>query len=366
MKLFLCGDVMTGRGLDQILPYPSDPVLFESFVRDAREYVRLAASASGEIPLSVPASYIWGEAMDELDRQRPDLCIVNLETSVTTASAAWPKGINYRMHPANIGCLTVAGIDCCVLANNHLLDWGRPGPIETLSVLSNAGMRGVGAGPDAAAAARPAAFAGRGGVRVLVFAAATADSGVPPDWIAQGSRSGIHRLEELSPDTLDRETERIAAERRPKDIILYSVHWGGNWGFAVSDAQQRFARGLVDQAGVDLVHGHSSHHVKGFEIHSERLILYGCGDFITDYEGIGGHEAFRGELGLMYFPVLESATGRLLALEMVPTRVRRFRVERASGADLDWLAATLGRECGRFDIAVERRSDGNLMAKPRR
>ena len=53
-----------------------------------------------------------------------------------TVMNAWPdKGINYCMHPANVDCLTAAHIDCCVLANNHVLDWGREGLEETLRVL---------------------------------------------------------------------------------------------------------------------------------------------------------------------------------------------------------------------------------------
>ena len=94
---------------------------------------------------------------------------------------------------------------------------------------------------------------------------------------------------------------------------------------------------MIDEAGVDIVHGHSSHHPKAIEVYRERPILYGCGDFLNDYEGIEGHEAFRGELGLMYFPTLDASTGRLRALELVPTRIRHFRVNHAGGEDRAWL-----------------------------
>jgi hypothetical protein len=50
VTLFLCGDVMTGRAIDQILPHPSDPRLHEPYVNDAREYLALAERASGAIP----------------------------------------------------------------------------------------------------------------------------------------------------------------------------------------------------------------------------------------------------------------------------------------------------------------------------
>src|SRR5690606_30593855 len=117
------------------------------YVRDARVYVELAERASGPIPRSVPPAYIWGEVLEVLDGAQPDARIVNLETSVTTSDAAWPeKGIHYRMHPANVACLTVARLDCCVLANNHVLDFGYDGLIETLATLRSAGIGTAGAG----------------------------------------------------------------------------------------------------------------------------------------------------------------------------------------------------------------------------
>src|SRR5689334_12652302 len=125
VTLFLCGDVMTGRGVDQILPHPSAPELFEPYMRDARDYVLLAEESAGPIPRPVGFEYIWGEALGELGRAKPHARIVNLETSVTRSDDAMPgKGIHYRMHPENVGCLTAAGVEVSVLANNHVLDWG--------------------------------------------------------------------------------------------------------------------------------------------------------------------------------------------------------------------------------------------------
>ncbi|MFP4088181.1 MAG: CapA family protein, partial [Desulfobacteraceae bacterium] len=128
LLLFMCGDVMTGRGIDQILPHPGDPVLYEPYVRDARRYVALAEEANGPIPHPVAFDYIWGDAIAEMERMNPDLRLINLETSVTTSDDYWKgKGINYRMHPKNIPCITAAKIDFCALSNNHTLDWGYAG-----------------------------------------------------------------------------------------------------------------------------------------------------------------------------------------------------------------------------------------------
>src|SRR5690606_15954844 len=119
--------------------------LYKPYVRDARTYVELAERANGPVPRPVSFTYIWGAALAELERVRPDARIVNLETSITRSDSPWPgKGIHYRMHPENIGCLTAAGIDCCVLANNHVCDWGFGGLAETLDVLRAAGIRTAG------------------------------------------------------------------------------------------------------------------------------------------------------------------------------------------------------------------------------
>ena len=149
LRLFLCGDVMLGRGVDQILASPSPPELFEPQVTSAVTYLQLAEEVNGPIPRRVAPDYVWGDALLVLTEQPVAARIVNLETAVTTSDRYCPKGINYRMHPDNAACLTAGRVDCCVLANNHVLDWGREGLIETLDTLRRAGMGTAGAGRDA-------------------------------------------------------------------------------------------------------------------------------------------------------------------------------------------------------------------------
>jgi poly-gamma-glutamate synthesis protein (capsule biosynthesis protein) len=357
-KLFLCGDVMTGRGIDQILPFQVDPRIFEPYVTDARDYVAMAERANGPVARPVDSAYIWGDALEELELMAPDVRIVNLETAVTSGGQPRPKGINYRMHPGNVGCLTAAGLHCCVLANNHILDWGYDGLEETLAVLETAGIRYAGAGRDLASARTPAICGLASGGRVLVFGLGDVSSGIGWQWGAAEGRPGVNLLDDLSEDAVREVADQVATYKRPGDIAVASVHWGGNWGYGIPSEHRAFARGLIDTAGIDLVH--SSHHVKGIEVYRDKLILYGCGDFLNDYEGISGQEEFRGDLGLMYFPRLDCATGRLLDLTMTPTRIRRLRVNRASKAEVAWLAEVLDREGALLGTRVEIRNDGRL------
>jgi poly-gamma-glutamate synthesis protein (capsule biosynthesis protein) len=239
--------------------------------------------------------------------------------------------------------LTAAKIDCCGLANNHVLDWGRAGLAETLAVLHSAGIKTAGAGRNRIEAFEPALIQ-LGGSRVLVFAVGLEDSGVPRDWAATDLTPGIALLSGPLEVRTARVTEMVRSRKRPGDIAVLSIHWGPNWGYQIPQEHRTLAHKLIDDAGVDIVHGHSSHHPKPCEVYNGKLILYGCGDFLNDYEGIAGYEEFRSHLVLMYFVTVDPFTGKLQSLMMTPLEIQRFRLKHVSREDAAWLRDTLNRE----------------------
>lgn len=359
VRLFLAGDVMTGRGIDQVLPHPGDPRLHEYFVKRATDYVHLTEQMNGRIPAPVGFPYIWGDALAELERWAPDLRIVNLETAITTAKRPAPKGIHYKMNPANAAVLTAAGLDCCTLANNHVMDWQRQGLLETLKTLHDAGIKWSGAGRNLAEAAAPAILPVPEG-RVLVFACGTPESGVSAETAASETRPGIHFLENPNARTAETIAWQVSTLRQPGDVVVMSLHWGDNWGHDIPEAHVAFAHALIDAGGADLVFGHSSHHPRAMEVYKEKLILYGCGDFINDYEGITGHETYRSDLVLMYLPRLRLEDGTLEGLRLVPFRIRKFRLHRASQDDTEWICGVLNRVGKRFGSHLKLEPDNTL------
>jgi poly-gamma-glutamate capsule biosynthesis protein CapA/YwtB (metallophosphatase superfamily) len=361
LRLFFCGDVMTGRGVDQTLPHPVDPVLYEPYVHDAREYVELAENAHGPIPRPLSFDYVWGDALQELEQTQVDLRIVNLETAITSEETPWPdKGIHYRMHPLNIGCLSAARICACAVSNNHALDWGYSGLSETLRSLDVVGIAHSGAGNNAEEAAAPAILTVADKARVLLFSFGSTTSGIPREWSATPSRAGVNLLENLSDATAARVADQMRHHRKPGDLLIASIHWGSNWGYDVPPKEIAFAHRLIEE-GVAIVHAHSSHHVKGIDVFKGRLILYGCGDFLTDYEGIGGYEEFRGDLALMYFVELDSQTGQLVSARLVPMQMRRFQLERISAPDARWLCDLLNELGKHFGTSARLEKDNNMM-----
>ena len=361
--VFLCGDVMLGRGIDQILPHPGDPALRERLVRDARTYVELAEAVNGRIPRPVDFSWPWGDALGVLDEIAPDMRVVNLETAATSFGRFAPgKGVHYRMSPANLPCLSVAGPDACVLANNHVLDFGRQGLEETLETLAGAGLRAVGAGRDGSEAWRPAVVPVAGGGRVLVFSIGTRSSGIPGSWAATDRRAGVGFVRDVSDAAAGEVVDRVQQCKEPGDLAVASIHWGSNWGYQVPREQVCFAHRLID-GGVDVVHGHSSHHPRPIEVYRDKLVLYGCGDLVNDCEGIRGYEEYRGDLRLMYVVAVRPGTGEVAELRMTPMRARRMRLQRASNAEAMWLQGVLDRVSRGFGTRVALDAGGMLVLR---
>jgi poly-gamma-glutamate synthesis protein (capsule biosynthesis protein) len=217
---------------------------------------------------------------------------------------------------------------------------------------------------------------------VIVFAFGLGTSGIPSVWGAEDQKPGVNFLKDLSAKSLRDIQKKVRRVKSGGDIVVVSIHWGSNWGYGIPREQKAFAHRLIDwgsnwgygipreqkafahrlidEAGVDIIHGHSSHHVKAIEVYKDKLILYGCGDFVNDYEGISGYEEFRADLSLMYFATVNSSTGKLLGLQMTPTQIRRFKVIRASYVDTLWLKDILNREGASFGTKVNVSADNRL------
>ena len=333
---------MLGRGVDQILPHPGNPTLYERNVRDARTYVDLAIRANGNIPLPVDWSWPWGDALELLRSAGCDARIINLETSITTSDDFLPgKAVHYRMNPANAEALTQVRPDVCVLANNHVLDFGRRGLLETLDVLSAADFPAAGAGRSWSlpSVRRPAASRSSGGRQRTLRASM---------WLPRSAMrppmSCVTRCESCGGLVTSQSCQ----------------HTGEATGATAS--QPTFAHRLID-GGVDLVHGHSSHHPRPLEVYREKLILYGCGDLIDDYEGIRGHDQYRHDLRLLYLPRLDPTSGKLVELHMAPLQARQMRLHGASHRDRRSLRTVLDKVSRHFGSRIDLGSDGLLRLR---
>lgn len=262
-----------------------------------------------------------------------------------------------------------------VLSNNHVLDWGTSGLLETLRTLHELHLPTAGAGRTKVQA-EAAVRAGPSG-NVLIFGLAAADAGVPEEWAAGAGRPGVAFADDdFGPRDVEALRLRILAVKRPGvDVAILSVHWGSNWDHHVPKRHRKFAEAAIRTAGVDLIHGHSSHHVKTVSMVDGKLVLWGCGDLLSDYEGIDpGHQrydekAFAPGLGAIFFPTLDVATGRLWALRVVPLRNRKLSLQAVApcSADVEWLRRTLSTDGVIFEqIRLRLPEDSDMQTASRR
>lgn len=354
---------MTGRGVDQVLPHPGDPELREAHATRATAYVRLAAKAHGRILAPVDPTYVWGDGLAILQQHQPAASVVNLETSITNSRDFRPgKGAHHRMSPDNIDCLRAAHLDVCVLANNHVLDFGRMGLLQTLQTLQRVGIGYAGAGRNLVEATRPARVTLGHGRTLWVFALGSPSSGIPWDWAASTTRPGLWLLREPTSAVADAIAKQARLLARPGDVALVSIHWGSNWGEEIPQEHVDFAHRLVD-GGIAVVHGHSSHHVRAIELYRGRPIFYGMGDLITDYEGICTPSRWRSDLGVMGMVTLSPEAGTLVELRLYPMRMCRMQLRRADEPDRRWLAEALDRMSEPFGARFGEDADGAIVLR---
>ncbi|KAL7489674.1 hypothetical protein ACHAW6_015361 [Cyclotella cf. meneghiniana] len=341
---------------------------------------------------NINGSYLWGDYLKLTLDTPPDLKLMNLETALTTTidneDIPWEKGINYHFHLENFkgvmegyqnACQETKGHAtkiiqrtsnpsplCVTLANNHIMDFGRQAFVEeTLPFLSSytkqhrGSVQFAGAGSNIQEASRPAHWTLKlpssndnvKQVEVYVMAAGSMDSGVPRLWGAAADSAGVFHLPRL--DSMQAVNDAVKLLKHwmtihsidptnllsSNSLVILSIHWGPNWAYRYSGDNQKFRRefahACIDQCGVDIIYGHSSHHIRGIERYNRKLIIYGAGDLINDYEGFAnaGDEKYC-KYGALFLADVCVDTKDLFRLTLVPTFMNRLQLKLLCPSDL--------------------------------
>ncbi|WP_353096539.1 CapA family protein [Tissierella praeacuta] len=206
--------------------------------------------------------------------QEDDITIGNLETSITTKGTKWAnKKFNFRSDPKNLKAMKEAGIDIVSVANNHSLDYGHDGFLDTLNYLDKYEIKMVGGGKNKQEAME-GIIVEKNGVKVGVLSF----SRVVPDvkWYATDKRSGIVGAYDVHIKGI---VDRIKEMKEEVDVLVLSIHWGVERSNIPRKSEIDLARKLVD-AGADIVMGHHPHVLQGIEIYNGKPIFYSLGNFV--------------------------------------------------------------------------------------
>jgi len=201
--------------------------------------------------------------------KKSDITLVNLEAPLTSRGSEYTdKKYRFRIKPQAAAALKKAGITTVTLANNHSMDYGAEGLLDTLQQLDKSGIGYVGAGADLAAARKPVIYAVRG-TRVAILGYSLT---LPQEFWAGEKRAGTAPLLEklVKAD--------IAVARKQASIVIVTVHWGEEGTTRLREYQPRLGRMMID-SGADAVIGHHPHILQGVEVYRRGIIFYSLGNF---------------------------------------------------------------------------------------
>ena len=286
----------------------------------------------------------------------PHLTIVNLECAITSAHDIWPgapKAFYFGAPPQAIHALTGAGIDMVSLANNHTLDFGVKGLVDTLHHLRRHGIRYAGAGVDIAAALSPAIVDCDG---IKFGMAAFCDH--QADFAAHANHPGIAYLD------FDDEFAVVAALRKPLDALrsaavdwpILSLHWGPNMVFRPSIKFRRLAHAAISM-GWKILFGHSAHVFQGIEIYRGCPIVYAAGDLVDDYHV---DPEFKNDHQLLF--EMELTRSALRRIVVHPVFIENCRAQRANQAQSEYIVTWMTAVCNEMGTRVQQDGENIWIA----
>lgn len=203
--------------------------------------------------------------------KKADLTFVNLETAVSKRGKAQNKQFTFRSRPETLKGLKNAGIDGVSLANNHTMDYGTTGLLDTLYYLKKAklGLTGAGKNKEAAFSAYYKKINGKT-VAILGL------SRVLPDgsWFANGSKPGIAYAYNNEPMM-----SYVKKAVKNSDYTVVMIHWNRERQNYPESYAKRMAKDFIN-AGVDAVIGSHSHSLMGIEYYKGKPIYYSLGNFV--------------------------------------------------------------------------------------
>lgn len=264
-------------------------------------------------------AFPWGNLLPILEHT--DFNVANFETTLALGGIKASKVFNFQSDPRNVEALVQANIQVVNIANNHILDFGRFGLIETLRSLDSVNIKHVGAGLTVKQALYPAYITKRGiNFGVLGF------SDNEPAWIAKNNKAGINYIK-IDETAIDLIKGLIQDAKKRVDFLIVSLHWGPNWDDRPSGDFQKFAHQLID-LGVDIIHGHSPHIFQGIEIYKNKLIMYSTGDFLDDY---AIDSLLRNDQSFLFLVTVDKKM--IKELRLIPVIIKNMQVNKASNVE---------------------------------
>ena len=217
-----------------------------------------------------------------------DLTVVNLETAVTTRGTPATKAFTFRSPPSIVAGMAASGIDVVSMANNHGIDFGPLGLLDSLAAKKAAPIPVIGIGANDDEAFAPARFTVKGQRVAVIGATQILDASLITAWTATADHAGL-----ASAKRIDRLVAEVKRARADSDVVVVFLHWGVEGTTCPSADQKRLAL-ILGHAGADLIVGGHAHRVLAGGFLGQAFVDYGLGNF-----GFSAHSAEGSRTGVL-------------------------------------------------------------------
>ena len=216
--------------------------------------------------------HLFSDGIDSIFRSA-QVVVGNLECPATKIEAPVFKQFIFRAEPEWLDALKRHGVTHLNLANNHAIDQGREGLIDTYQNILAAGMVPLGAGENMQQAAAP----------VLLASAPRKVWLVPSLRLALENYAYLPDKPCVSQEPMDSLLQRVFRLRQADStaVIIVSLHWGGEHTLEPVPRQRHDAHMLI-RAGADVLICHHTHTLQTIEDYHGHKIYYSIGNFIFD------------------------------------------------------------------------------------
>jgi poly-gamma-glutamate synthesis protein (capsule biosynthesis protein) len=287
MKIILLGDIMLGRSFNKL------------FIKNSLYYP-------------------FGNTIHLLNSA--DIVIGNLETTIThyKKQNKWPnKTFHFQLNPKYINVLKIANLSFLSLANNHILDYNFNGMSNTFSYLKKLNIKFTGAGFNLKQAMKPV-FIKKNGIKFGFLSA----SDHYHYWSANNKNPGIWFINIKNKSTWKFIFNYVASIKKNCDFLFFSLHWNYNYVDSIQPIFINFAHSLIDY-GVNVIHGHSPHHILPYEKYKNGIIFYSLGDFIDDY---AIDKKYRNDIGMIVELNIQSNNLNDFSYQIYHTIIKNMQV----------------------------------------
>lgn len=322
---------------DGTTPYeetePSNNIIEEEVIEN--KIVTSTILATGDIMFHMPQvrsaydannkTYDFTDVFKYVKRhiESADLSISNFETVTAGSEIGFSGFPNFNSPEATLIAIKDAGFQVLTTANNHCLDQGKKGLINTIDAIGEQDMKNIGTykEPDT-----PILIEEINEIKLALLSYTYGFNGMEYTLTEEEQGYMVNKIDEDKIKT-DIESAKVLGA----DMVVVFIHWGNEYQGEPSEEQIELGRKMVEW-GANIIFGSHPHVIQKTEIINhdgkDNFIIYSMGNFLSNQRKEIMNNKYT-EDGIMVKVEIEKDFSKgetiIKDIKYIPTWVRRYK-----------------------------------------